>query len=202
MPLYYWYMAISQTVVRIAGGIIVAVFNYMSDMDLYRLTITEGTSDVIRDGDLITIDVQDVVPGDIVRLAPGYASFDMAILKSNHIVVDEAGLTGEVNPIAKTPLDPLNLDAKYDPVTNRTSTIFAGTSILECGSRHGLEGDFAIVVQTGSFTAKGNLLSSVLSYERHMYEFHREIKLVRGKILSAQSRLKLVLSHRRLLPTE
>lgn len=174
-------MAISQTVVRIAGGITVAVFNYMSDMDLYRLTITEGTSDVIRDGDLITIDVRDVVPGDIVRLAPGYASFDMAILKSNHIVVDEAGLTGEVNPIAKTPLDPLNSESMYDPVANRSSTIFAGTSIIECGNRHGVEGDLAVVVQTGSFTTKGNLLSSVLSYERHLYKFHREMKLVRGR---------------------
>ena len=47
MPLFYWYMAISQTVVRLAGGIIVALFRYQSDMDLYRLTITEGTAFVI-----------------------------------------------------------------------------------------------------------------------------------------------------------
>jgi hypothetical protein len=52
-------MALSQTVVRISGGIIVALFNYQSDMDLYRLTITEGTANVIRDGTAITIDKTD-----------------------------------------------------------------------------------------------------------------------------------------------
>jgi hypothetical protein len=52
-------MAISQTVVRLAGGIVVALFSYQSDMDLYRLTITEGTAFVIRDGAEITIDKTD-----------------------------------------------------------------------------------------------------------------------------------------------
>lgn len=51
--------------VRLTGGIVVAVFNYISDMDLYRLTIAEGTADVIRDGKLVSIDMADVVPGDI-----------------------------------------------------------------------------------------------------------------------------------------
>lgn len=113
-----------------------------------------------------------------VRLSPGYVNFDMAILRSDHIVVDEAGLTGEVNPIAKIPLDPLSPGAIYNPTTNNASTIFAGTTILECGNSEGLDGDMAIVTQTGSFTAKGELLSDVLSYERHLYKFDREIKLV------------------------
>eukprot|EP00956_Cyclotella_meneghiniana_P011336 scaffold15938_cov27-Cyclotella_meneghiniana.AAC.2 len=160
VPLYYWYMAISQT-----------------DMDLYRLTITKGTADVIRDGMLVTIDMTDVVPGDIVKLSPGYVNFDMAILRSNHLVVDEAGLTGEVNPIAKIPLDPLSPESTYNPVANKASTIFAGTTILECGNGEGINGDLAIVSQTGSFTAKGELLSEVLSYDRHL-KFEREIKLV------------------------
>eukprot|EP00956_Cyclotella_meneghiniana_P029755 scaffold73091_cov22-Cyclotella_meneghiniana.AAC.2 len=113
-----------------------------------------------------------------VRLSPGYVNFDMAILRSDHIVVDEAGLTGEVNPIAKIPLDSLSPGAIYNQTTNKASTIFAGTTILECGNSEGLDGDLAIVTQTGSFTAKGELLSDVLSYERHLYKFDREIKLV------------------------
>ena len=54
--------------VRLTGGIVVAVFNYMSDMDLYRLTITKGTADVIRDGKMVSIDMTDIVPGDIGEL--------------------------------------------------------------------------------------------------------------------------------------
>ena len=130
-----------------------------------------------------------MVPGDIVRLTPGYANFDMAILKSDHLVVDESGLTGEVNPISKSPLDSLNPDLTYDPVTNKPSTIFAGTSILECGKGKGMEGDLAIVTQTGSFTSKGELLSDVLSYENHLYKFNRETKLVRVSPVCFFSRL-------------
>ena len=54
--------------VRLTGGIVVAVFNYMSDMDLYQLTITKGTADVIRDGKMVSIDMTDIVPGDIGEL--------------------------------------------------------------------------------------------------------------------------------------
>lgn len=102
----------------------------------------------------------------------------MAILKAKHVVVDEAGLTGEVNPIAKIPLNPLNPDLTYEPNAHKSSTIFAGTSILECGGGVGMDSDLAIITQTGSFTSKGVLLSDVLSYEDHLYKFNREMKMV------------------------
>ena len=46
----------------------VAVFQYMSDKDLYKLMAMKGTVQVLRGGDMITIDQTEVVPGDIVRL--------------------------------------------------------------------------------------------------------------------------------------
>lgn len=97
----------------------------------------------------------------------------MAILQASALLVDESALTGEVHPIAKIPLDPANTDIIYNAMTNKSSTISAGTSILECG-----EGDLAIVTKTGSFTSKGELLSDVLSYERHKFKFDTEVKLV------------------------
>jgi len=47
---------------------VVAVFEYMSDKDLYQLMSMKGTVQVLRGGDMITIDQTEVVPGDIVRL--------------------------------------------------------------------------------------------------------------------------------------
>ena len=47
----------------------VAIFQYMSDINLYRLMVTDGTVEVLRDGALMTIDQTDVVPGDIIRLS-------------------------------------------------------------------------------------------------------------------------------------
>lgn len=83
----------------------------------------------------------------------------MALLQAKHILVDESALTGEVHPIAKMPLDPANSNLTYNTKTNKSSTISAGTTILECGEGEGTLGsDLAIVTQTGSFTAKGELL--------------------------------------------
>ena len=108
-----------------------------------------------------------------MRLTSGPVHFDMAILRSEHLLADESALTGEVHPVAKIPLDPANADLSYDAKSNKSSTIFAGTKILECG-----HGDIGIVTQTGSFTSRGELLSEVLSFEPHKFKFHQEIKLV------------------------
>jgi magnesium-transporting ATPase (P-type) len=111
-------------------------------------------------------------------MQPGLTYFDMAILQANKLLVDESALTGEVHPIAKSALDPAHADLTYDMKRNKSSTISAGTSIVECGESPGIQGDLAIVTKTGSFTAKGELLSDVLSYERHKFKFDTEVKLV------------------------
>ena len=180
-------MAIVQTVVRVTGGMVVAIFQYMGDTNLYQLMVVDGTVEVIRNGALMTVDQTDVVPGDIVRVTPGLAYFDMAILKSEHLLVDESALTGEVHPVAKIPLDPANSAQVYNTKTCKSSTISAGTTVLECGGGDGYDA-LAIVTQTGSFTAKGELLSDVLSYERHQFKFDTEVKLVRSSVLLLFSR--------------
>ena len=108
----------------------------------------------------------------------------MAILQARKVIVDESALTGEVHPIAKTPLDPANSKLAYNLKTNKTSTLFAGTTILECGNAPGVDGDLAIVMKTGSFTAKGELLSDILSYERHKFKFDDEVKTVLAILVS------------------
>lgn len=171
-------MAIVQTVVRVTAGLVVSCFQYYSDMDLYRLMVSEGTVEVLRDGVVALVDHANVVPGDIVRMTPGLAYFDMVILQGAGPLLDESALTGEVHPVAKKPLDPANGHLTYDPKANKSSTISAGTTILECGEGEGTNGDLAIVTQTGSFTAKGKLLSDVMSYERHKFKFDTEVILV------------------------
>ena len=61
-------MAMVATCVRVSGGLVVAFFKYMGDNSLYQLLVAEGTVEVLRGGEVMTIDQTDVVPGDIVRL--------------------------------------------------------------------------------------------------------------------------------------
>ena len=41
---WYYYMAIVNSIVRVTGGIVVGVFQYMSDSGLYQLSQMEGHS--------------------------------------------------------------------------------------------------------------------------------------------------------------
>jgi magnesium-transporting ATPase (P-type) len=179
-PFWYYFMAVVYALIGITGGMVVAIFQYGSDMDLYRLMVTEGTVEVVRDGGtVIKMDQTDVVPGDVIKLSPGIAFFDMCVLQAKHILVDESALTGEVHPISKIPLDPAHSTTLYNTRTHKTSTISAGTTILECGGGRGIsDGDLAVVTETGSFTAKGELLCDVLSYQRHKFKFDTEVKLI------------------------
>ena len=56
-------MAIVQTVVRVTGGMVVAIFQYVADRDLYRLMVADGFVEVIRDGEFKILNQTEVVPG-------------------------------------------------------------------------------------------------------------------------------------------
>jgi hypothetical protein len=77
-------MAIVQTVVRVTGGLVVAVFQYMADMDLYRLMVVDGTVQVVRDGELVTLNQTDVVPGESMFAALKVYDDPHSIQKHKH----------------------------------------------------------------------------------------------------------------------
>jgi P-type Ca2+ transporter type 2C len=130
---------------------------------------------VLRDGEFATISVREVVPGDVVVLAPGSTYFDMVVLRGDLIVVDESALTGEATPITKSEIDSSIKSVMYDENVHQSSTIYAGTEILEV--RKGSK-ELGLVTKTGSFTSKGELLSEVLSYQRHKLKFDDEVMIV------------------------
>lgn len=130
---------------------------------------------VVRDGLRSTIPVQEIVPGDIVVLKTGVVFCDMAVVKADHLMVDEAALTGESHPICKMELDSALSKTEYDPVRHKNHTIFAGTEIIETGDNGS---DLGLCLSTGSFTRKGMLLTDILSYQRAQFLFDDEIKIV------------------------
>jgi len=68
-------MFIVNSVIRLSGGLVVAIFEYMSDKDLYQLMMTRGTVEVLRGGEMTVMDQTEVVPGDIVRLVVSFNVF-------------------------------------------------------------------------------------------------------------------------------
>ncbi len=109
------------------------------------------TAHVLRDGGETQVPVETVVPGDVVLLAPGsVVPGDCRVLTADRLLVDEAALTGESYPRAKSP-EPVDAAA---PPSDRSSALFMGT--------HVLSGDgVAVVVFTGARTEFGRLSEHV-----------------------------------------
>src|SRR5579875_2649392 len=60
------------------------------------------TARVLRDGELVTVDARELVPGDVILLGPGdRVPADARLLEADELEVDEAALTGESIPVEK-----------------------------------------------------------------------------------------------------
>src|SRR4051794_17774094 len=103
------------------------------------------TALVVRDGMEVAIDVTELVPGDVVRIAVGdVVPADLRLLEADALECDEAALTGESLPAEKQS----ELVAKPDSPLDLASCAFLGT-VVRAGSGLG------VVVQTGPRTAFG-----------------------------------------------
>lgn len=94
---------------------------------------------VLRDGALASLDVTDLVPGDIVHLRLGdVVPADTRLLEVTGLTCDESVLTGESLPVTKA-IDPVSSDT---PLSELSSCALMGT-VITSGTGSG------IVVATG-----------------------------------------------------
>jgi Ca2+-transporting ATPase len=107
---------------------------------------------VLRNGQESVIDVEAIVPGDILIFTPGtYVAADARILSSHRLSVDESALTGESLPVNKNHL------FVADPTTalgDRKNMAYMGTHIS------GGNGS-AVVVATAAATELGQIQTMV-----------------------------------------
>jgi Ca2+-transporting ATPase len=112
----------------------------------------KGTAHVLRDGQILTVEVEEIVPGDIVLLSSGdKVPADIQLLSASNLAVDESMLTGESLAVAK------NANGASDdstPLTERVDQCFAG-SIITHGRGRGR------VIATASDTQLGKIAQGV-----------------------------------------
>jgi cation-transporting ATPase 13A3/4/5 len=168
-------MAILYFFIVTVGAIVVAAFEYENEVSLYKLSHMSGTVDVLRDNEFQSMEQQNLVPGDVVALKPGITYCDMVLLQGSRLVVDESALTGESTPVSKTSIDTQDdTKARYNTKTHKRQTILAGTTIVECLNDTYL----GLVMKTGSYTSRGELLRDILTFQRHKFKFDVEVQLV------------------------
>jgi len=104
-------------------------------------------SAVLRDGVRISVEAEDLVPGDIVQIEAGdRVPADVRLIKARGLKAEEAVLTGESVPVDKG-TDPVACDAALG---DRACMVFSGTMIA-AGTGRG------VVTATGADTQIGQI---------------------------------------------
>jgi Mg2+-importing ATPase len=81
---------------------------------------------VLRDGNEAYVPVEEIVPGDVVRLSAGnLIPADGILLEARDFNVSEAALTGETFPVVKAP----GVSAPDAQIGQRGNAVFTGTSV-------------------------------------------------------------------------
>lgn len=131
----------------------------------------------IRDGDIVIIDAQELVPGDIVELNDGdQVPADIRVMRSNELKVDNSSLTGESEPVDRRP--ELGVDGEGKLVTQpmEADNLVFYTTIVNSGTARG------IVIGTADRTAMGQIagLATETSNEKTpiAHELERFILLI------------------------
>jgi Mg2+-importing ATPase len=126
------------------------------------------TATVLRDGQATEIPIEQIVPGDVVRLSAGdMIPADVRLLGAKDLFVIQATLSGESLPVEKS--EAPDTRAGIGPL-ERSSLCFLGTSV-ESGSARG------IVMATGSQTYLGKVASALAgqpvetSFDRGIKQF-------------------------------
>ncbi|MCD8277046.1 magnesium-translocating P-type ATPase, partial [Enterocloster citroniae] len=136
-------------------------------------------ADVLRDGKQAEIPMEDIVPGDIVRLSAGdMLPADIRFLWAKDAFVAQGSLTGESNPVEKYARIP---SAKEDALTDLQDIGFMGSNMVS-GSATGM------VLATGNETYFGSMAKS-LSGDRAKNSFERGVDSVSSLLI----RLMLVM---------
>lgn len=116
------------------------------------LAMITTTCTVTRKGqEKMEIPMDEVVVGDIVHLSAGdMIPADVRILEAKDLFISQSSLTGESEPVEKTP----DVNEKKDSVTDYTNIAFMGSNVVSGSAA-------AVVVCVGDNTLFGSMASAV-----------------------------------------
>lgn len=124
------------------------------------------SSTVLRDGKPKEINIEFIVPGDILVVKEGdVIAADARLLEGRNLETDESILTGESLPVAKE----TKAVAETTPLAERTSLLLKGTTVTS-GAGH------AIVTETGMRTEFGAIAKSLASIKEEPTPLQEQTK--------------------------
>ena len=147
---------IMLVLVIIISGVIAFVQSEKSNSAAQKLQkMIANRIDVIRNGSVMEIDIEDAVPGDVVKLASGdMIPGDVRFIESKDLFIDQSQLTGESNPVEKF----AGPDPEGESLDEVDNIGFMGSNIVS-GSAKG------VILATGNRTYFGSMAKSLNSFK-------------------------------------
>ena len=157
-----WATFIMLVTVILISGVISFVQSERSNSAAQKLQkMISNKIDVIRNGSVMEIDIEEAVPGDIVQLASGdMIPGDVRFIETKDLFIDQSQLTGESNPVEKF----AGVDEDGEDITGLDNIGFMGSNIVSGSAK-------ALILATGNSTYFGNMAKSLNTYkEKSSYE--------------------------------
>ncbi len=141
-------------------------------------TMTAATCKVLRDGKMVVLHSDELVPGDVILLEAGDAvPADGRIIENASMKIEEAALTGESVPVNKM-IDALNLSGGQDevPLGDRKNMCYMGSTVVYGRGK-------AVITGTGMDTEMGKIADALAQTQEEQTPLQRKLDQL-GKTLS------------------
>ncbi len=141
-------------------------------------TMTGATCKVLRDGKMVVLHSDELVPGDVVLLEAGDAvPADGRIIENASLKIEEAALTGESVPVNKA-LEALGCaEGQEDvPLGDRKNMCYMGSTVVYGRGK-------AVIVATGMDTEMGKIAGALAATAEEQTPLQRKLDEL-GKLLS------------------
>ena len=141
-------------------------------------TMTAATCKVLRDGKMVILHSDELVPGDVVLLEAGDAvPADGRIIENASMKIEEAALTGESVPVNKM-IDALYLNGGQDevPLGDRKNMCYMGSTVVYGRGK-------AVITETGMSTEMGKIADALAQAKDEQTPLQRKLDQL-GKTLS------------------
>ena len=141
-------------------------------------TMTAATCKVLRDGKMVVLHSDELVPGDVVLLEAGDAvPADGRIIESASLKIEEAALTGESVPVNKM-LDALGAAQKQAdvPLGDRKNMCYMGSTVVYGRGK-------AVITATGMSTEMGKIAGVLSNTKDEQTPLQRKLDEL-GRLLS------------------
>jgi len=131
------------------------------------------TARVLRDGEVVQIPMEELVPGDVVMIEAGdLVPADGRLIRAATLEIDEAALTGESAPVPKQ-VEPVAADA---PLGDRVDLVFMNTQVTRGAGT-------ILVTGTGMGTEVGHISDMLQAETAEATPLTRQLNALTNQIL-------------------